>query len=96
MAAASYRGLHYLLEKILLVPPMVVGEVNLKNSSDTTHILLKQFQIELLQFLYLKILLLCFLPESRISNRPMTLSVMLNVLHASKLRKLHLCRCVES
>ena len=43
MAAASYRGLHYLLEKILLVPPMVVGEVNLKNSSDTTHILLKQF-----------------------------------------------------
>ena len=52
MAAASYRGLHYLLEKILLVPPMVVGEVNLKNSSDTTHILLKQFQMELLQFLY--------------------------------------------
>ena len=52
MAAASYRGLHYLPEKILLVPPMVVGEVNLKNSSDTTHILLKQFQMELLQFLY--------------------------------------------
>ena len=39
MAAVSY--LHYLLEKILLVPLMVAGEVNLKNS-DIAHIRLKK------------------------------------------------------
>ena len=41
MVEASY--LHYLLEKILLVPPMVEAVVNLKNS-DISHIRLKKKQ----------------------------------------------------